>query len=78
MYSFQQTAKTQIKLKMAEDLQVDDILNDLDLYLAATARRNPYISKPLVLRAEFKTLPAVSDAQKNLYEIDMSQLISFR
>ena len=57
---------------MAEEYKVDDVLAELDLYLAATARRNAFIAKPLILKAEFKTLPAVSD------EIDMSQLISFR
>lgn len=52
--------------------------HELGLFLAANARKNPFVSKPLVLKAEFKTLPAVSDADKNVYEIDMSQLISFR
>jgi hypothetical protein len=63
---------------MAEEYKVDDVLAELDLYLAATARRNAFIAKPLILKAEFKTLPAVSDARKKVYEIDMSQLISFR
>lgn len=63
---------------MTEDYKIDDLSNELSLFLAATARKNAFIPKPLVLRAEFKTLPAVSDLQKKVYEIDMSQLISFR
>jgi len=48
------------------------------LYLASSARKNAFIVKPIILRAEFKTLPAVSDARKKVFNIDMSQLISFR
>lgn len=63
---------------MAEDYKIDDLTAELHLYLSASARRNAFIAKPLILKAEFKSIPSVSDAKKNLYEIDMSQLISFR
>ena len=63
---------------MSDDYKLDNINNELDLYLAATARRRNFICKPLILKAEFKNIPAVSDADKRVYEIDMTQLISFR
>jgi hypothetical protein len=36
---------------MAEEYKIDDVLAELDSYLAATARRNAFIAKPLILRA---------------------------
>lgn len=36
---------------MSEEYKVDSIAKELDIYLAASARKNAYISKPLVLRA---------------------------
>ena len=63
---------------MSDDYKLDKLSQELDLYLSATARRRSFINKPLVLRAEFKNIPAVSDAEKRVFEIDMTQLISFR
>lgn len=70
--------KSKLRRSMAEEYKVDDIQSELNLYLKATARRNAFIAKPIYFRTEFKTLPAVSDARKKVFEIDMSQLISFR
>jgi hypothetical protein len=36
---------------MADEYKVDDLSHELDLYLAAAARRNTFIPKPLVLKA---------------------------
>lgn len=63
---------------MTDEYKVDFISQELGLFLAAAARKRSFICKPLVLRAEFKNIPAVSDAEKRVYEIDMTQLISFR
>lgn len=52
---------------MTEEYKVDDLTAELNLYLSATARKNAFISKPLILKAEFKSIPGVSDAKKNLY-----------
>lgn len=36
---------------MAEDYKIDDLSTELNLYLAASARRHAFIAKPLVLKA---------------------------
>lgn len=63
---------------MSDDYKLDNIEQELALYLQSAARRRNFICKPLVLKAEFKNIPAVSDSNKRVYEIDMTQLISFR
>ena len=63
---------------MSEDYKLDSINQELGIYLAAAARKSTYISKPLVLKAEFKNIPAVSDADGRVYEVDMTGLSSFR
>lgn len=63
---------------MSEDYKLDNIAQELDLFLAASARKRNFICKPIVLKAEFKNIPAVSDDNKRVFEIDMTQLISFR
>lgn len=63
---------------MSDEYKLDNISQELDLFLAASARRRAFICKPLVLRAEFKNIPGVTDADRRAYDIDMTQLISFR
>ena len=63
---------------MTEEYKLDNLSQELDLYLSAVSRKRNFINKPLVLKAEFKNIPAVSDADKRVFEIDMAQLISFR
>lgn len=63
---------------MSEEYKVDSVNGELNIYLAAAARKSAFISKPLVLRAEFKNIAAVSDGDRRVYEIDMTQLVSFR
>lgn len=52
---------------MSEDYKLDSVTQELGIYLAAAARKHPYIPKPLVLKAEFKNIPAVSDADGRVY-----------
>ena len=55
------------QLSMSEDYKLDSVTQELGIYLAAAARKHPYIPKPLVLKAEFKNIPAVSDADGRVY-----------
>jgi hypothetical protein len=63
---------------MGEEYKLDDLREELGLYLHAQARKGAFPQKPLVLKAEFKSTPHVSDSSHKMFSIDMTHLISFR
>lgn len=77
LYSNYQISLT-AKSIMLEDYKLDSISKELNIFLAASARKNAFIPKPLVLKAQFKNIPAVSDHENRVYEINMNELTSFR
>jgi hypothetical protein len=63
---------------MAEEYKVDNLREELGLYLHSQSRRGAFPQKSLVLKAEFKNIPHVSDTSNKMFAIDMTHLISFR